>query len=56
VVADDDGDRISLRVAAWRAGLTVLSVVGFGVSWLPALAGRGEALHDRLVHTRVVRA
>jgi len=52
VVGDDDTDHVSLRQAAWRA---VVAVMGLGLGWLPALFGRGLALHDRLAHTRVVR-
>ena len=36
--------------------LAPLSVLALGLGWLPALFGRGLALHDRLAHTRVVRA
>lgn len=54
VVCDEDGPAfVSVRQAAWRAVLTVLSL---GLAWLPALTGRGLALHDRVAHTRVVRA
>ncbi len=54
VIGDEpeSGEPLSLRQAAWRAGLTV---VGLGVGWLPALFGRGLTLHDRFSHTRVVR-
>ena len=45
-----------LRQAAFRAVLTFVSVITLGVSWLPALFGRGLTLHDRVAHTRVVRA
>jgi len=31
-------------------------VVTLGLGYLPAFFGRGRALHDRLTHTRVVRA
>ena len=54
VVCDEDGPAfVSVRQATWRAVLTVLSL---GLAWLPALTGRGLALHDRIAHTRVVRA
>jgi uncharacterized RDD family membrane protein YckC len=51
--SDEDGGHLSLEQAAWRAAL---SVIGLGLGWLPALFGSGLALHDRLAHTRVVRA
>jgi uncharacterized RDD family membrane protein YckC len=47
---------VPLRRAAWRAVLAVVSVAGLGLGWLPALFGRGLTLHDRIAHTRVVRA
>ena len=54
VVCEDGGPAfVSVRQAAWRAVLTVLSL---GLAWLPALTGRGLALHDRISHTRVIRA
>jgi len=37
-------------------GLTVPSVLALGVGFVPALVGDERALHDRLAHTRVVRA
>lgn len=46
---------MSLRRAAWRSLLTLVSVIGLGLGWLPVLLGRGT-LHDRLARTRVVRA
>ena len=57
VVADDDGHWTSLTIsqAFYRSALALpsaLAVVGF----LPALIGDHRALHDRLSHTRVVRA
>ena len=58
VVGDsvEDGDRLTLGQAAGRAVLAPLSVAMLGLGWLPAVFGRGQALHDRLLHTRVVRA
>jgi uncharacterized RDD family membrane protein YckC len=55
VVGDEtsDGEPVGLGQAAWRTGLTVIAL---GLGWLPALFGRGVALHDRFAHTRVVRA
>jgi uncharacterized RDD family membrane protein YckC len=58
VVNDEDAgtDRLRLGQASWRALLAVASLLIFGLGWIPALFGRGLALHDRLAHTRVVRA
>lgn len=58
VVADGGAasNRLTLAQAAGRAVLSPLSVAVLGLGWLPALFGRGLALHDRLAHTRVVRA
>jgi uncharacterized RDD family membrane protein YckC len=46
----------TLRQATYRALLTLPSVVVLGLGFLPALVGHGLALHDRLTHTRVIRA
>lgn len=51
----DAGSSLSIRRAAWRSLLTLVSVVGLGLGWLPVLLGHGT-LHDRLARTRVVRA
>lgn len=51
-----EGERVTLGQAAGRAILAPLSIAVLGLGWLPALIGRGPALHDRLAHTRVVRA
>lgn len=48
--------RVSLRQALYRGALTVPSVLLLGAGFLPALTGDGRAIHDRLTHTRVVRA
>jgi len=59
VVADtvDSIDNpLTMAQAALRAVLAPLSVLALGLGWLPALFGRGLALHDRLAHTRVIRA
>ena len=53
--SDDRGGDMTLRQVAWRTMLTLASVLMLGVGWLPALGGRGQAMHDRLAHTRVVR-
>jgi uncharacterized RDD family membrane protein YckC len=50
------GARMTLGQAATRAILAPLSVGALGLGWAPALLGRGPALHDRISHTRVVRA
>jgi hypothetical protein len=51
----DEAGGLSLRRAAWRSLLTLVSVIGLGLGWLPVLLGHGT-LHDRLARTRVVRA
>lgn len=58
VIGDDQpaDEPVPMGRAAWRAVLTMVSVVALGLGWLPALFGRGLTLHDRLAHTRVVRA
>jgi len=53
---DSIDDHLTMAQAALRAVLAPLSVLVLGLGWLPALFGRGLALHDRLAHTRVVRA
>lgn len=53
---DSIDDHLTMAQAALRAVLAPLSVLALGLGWLPALFGRGLALHDRLAHTRVVRA
>ena len=52
---DSIDDQLTMAQAALRAVLAPLSVLALGLGWLPALFGRGLALHDRLAHTRVVR-
>jgi len=46
----------SVRQAIVRSFATVPSVVAFGAGFIPAIGGEGLAIHDRLAHTRVVRA
>jgi uncharacterized RDD family membrane protein YckC len=46
----------TLRQATYRSILTLPSVLMLGIGFLPALVGQGLALHDRLTHTRVIRA
>jgi uncharacterized RDD family membrane protein YckC len=47
---------LSVRQAIVRSFATVPSVVAFGAGFIPAIGGEGLAIHDRLAHTRVVRA
>jgi uncharacterized RDD family membrane protein YckC len=54
--AEPADERITLRQAILRALLTFPSVLVLGVGFVPALLGRGPAVHDRFAHTRVVRA
>jgi len=58
VVCDEDagGARLTLGQASLRAVIAPFSVMALGLGWMPVLFGRGLALHDRLAHTRVVRA
>ena len=58
-IVDDaaaDGRSISVKQALYRAVLTVPSVLMLGAGFVPALVGDERAVHDRLAHTRVVRA
>jgi len=54
VVSDDEPSeaRVSVRQAAVRA----LSMLPLGAGLVAALVGERQAVHDRLAHTRVVRA
>jgi len=51
-VVSDDQDRVSLKQAAVRA----LSLLPLGAGLVAAMIGQRQAVHDRLAHTRVVRA
>lgn len=53
---DGTGDHLSARRAVYRELVALPSVLALGVGFLPALTGEGRALHDRIAHTRVVRA
>lgn len=56
VVAADAG-RVPVTQAALRTALAPLSIVTLGLGYLPGLVGRDRrTLHDRLSHTRVIRA
>jgi uncharacterized RDD family membrane protein YckC len=51
------GDRVTLGQSALRAALFLLSALPAGLGFAPALLGPDHrALHDRLAHTRVVKA
>jgi uncharacterized RDD family membrane protein YckC len=52
----DGGDRITLGQAATRSVLLFPSIFTLGAGFVPALFGEHAAVHDRLTHTRVVRA
>ena len=52
----DAGGPVSLGQAIMRALFTLPSVLAAGAGFLPALVGEQRAVHDRLAHTRVVRA
>jgi uncharacterized RDD family membrane protein YckC len=61
VVPADPGarvhERVSFEQALLRAGASVISALPLGLGFLPALIGSDRrALHDRLAHTRVVKA
>jgi uncharacterized RDD family membrane protein YckC len=59
VVGEDErgaGQPLTARRAAYRVLLMLPSVLVFGAGFVPALVGDERALHDRLAHTRVVRA
>lgn len=55
-----DEEASTARISAGRAVLRALAVVPsslmLGAGFVPALMGQGVAMHDRLAHTRVVRA
>jgi uncharacterized RDD family membrane protein YckC len=52
----DGGDRLTLGQAASRSVLVFPSIFTLGAGFVPALFGEHAAVHDRLTHTRVVRA
>ncbi len=51
-----DFEAVTFSQAAYRVLLSLPSVLAFGAGFVPALAGGARAFHDRLAHTRVVRA
>jgi uncharacterized RDD family membrane protein YckC len=54
--AGDSGGPPSVRQAVVRELLTIPSVLALGAGFVPGLFGEQRAMHDRLAHTRVVRA
>lgn len=58
VPSDPDAwtDRVPLGQAILRAVSYLVSALPAGLGFLPALIGEKRALHDRLAHTRVVKA
>jgi len=56
ITAFDAGGPVSFGQAMLRALLTLPSVFVAGAGFLPALMGEERAVHDRLAHTRVIRA
>jgi uncharacterized RDD family membrane protein YckC len=51
-----EDEPLSARQAIVRSFAAVPSVAAFGAGFIPAIGGEGLAIHDRLAHTRVVRA
>jgi uncharacterized RDD family membrane protein YckC len=49
-------DRVTFGQAALRSLVTFPSVLALGAGFFPALSGDGRAVHDRIAHTRVIRA
>lgn len=58
VVGDDfeSGSTLGVGRAALRSFVTLPSVLALGAGFVPALMGDERAVHDRVAHTRVVRA
>jgi uncharacterized RDD family membrane protein YckC len=55
VIGEDNG-RVDIPGSLLRAAGVLLTVVTFGIAYVPALLSRdGRALHDRLAKTRVIR-
>jgi uncharacterized RDD family membrane protein YckC len=52
----DPGASLGMRQAIYRELLAVPSVLALGAGFMPALVGQHLAFHDRVAHTRVVRA
>ena len=56
VVNGDDSTLLPLGQAVYREVVALPSVLALGLGFLPALVGDERALHDRLAHTKVIRA
>jgi len=51
-----DAPPLTVQQALLRSVLAVPSVLLLGLGFLPAVLGTGKSFHDRLAHTRIVRA
>jgi hypothetical protein len=47
---------ITVQQAALRSVLALPSILMFGLGFLPSVLGSGQSFHDRIAHTRIVRA
>jgi Predicted membrane protein/domain len=54
-VVDDDGRPVDAARALRRTSGVMVSLLLFGIGFIPALFGEHRALHDRYAGTRVVR-
>ena len=54
-VVDDDGGPVDAARALRRTSAVMVSLLFFGLGFIPALFGEHRALHDRYAGTRVVR-
>jgi uncharacterized RDD family membrane protein YckC len=55
-VVDESDDVLPLQHAVYREVIALPSILALGLGFFPALVGDERALHDRLAHTKVVRA
>jgi uncharacterized RDD family membrane protein YckC len=51
-----EGRPVTVQQAVLRSMLALPSGLIFGLGFLPSVFGSGQSLHDRLAHTRIVRA
>jgi uncharacterized RDD family membrane protein YckC len=49
-------EMLSVKQAMYREVIALPSILALGLGFVPALIGDERALHDRIAHTRVVRA